>query len=295
MKALEGLKEISASLNKCGIEEPYKEAVTIVSEIMGLEKVSLYRDNPLLSSEQEAEIRGVVERRRRREPLQYIIGFVDFCGLKIRVGPGVLIPRPESELIVEEALKAVTRNALNVTSGVQDLSRITHHALRILDLCTGSGCLALALAREIPNSYVFGADISEEALDYAVMNAEINGITNAVFVKGDLYEPLDGLRFDLIVSNPPYIRRGEIADLAPEIRGWEPVAALDGGEDGIFFYRSILGRARDYLAEEGSLIVEIGYDEAADVKRIAREAGFRPVSLVEDYAGVERVLHLKIA
>ncbi len=297
MRALEGLRGISVSLNKCGIEEPYKEAVTIVSEVMGLEKVSLYRDNPLLSSEQEAEIREAVERRWRGEPLQYIIGFVDFCGLKIKVGPGVLIPRPESELIVEKAIKTVDGLRSRVPcEGSEDIRRPTgDRGLRILDLCTGSGCLALALARGIPESYVFGTDISEEALDYAVMNAEINGIINAVFVKGDLYEPLDCLRFDLVVSNPPYIRKGEIADLAPEIREWEPVSALDGGEDGIFFYRSILDGARDHLAEEGSLILEMGHDEAGDVTHIAHEAGFRTVSLVKDYAGIERVLHLKMA
>ncbi|HWR58672.1 MAG TPA: peptide chain release factor N(5)-glutamine methyltransferase [Thermodesulfovibrionales bacterium] len=288
MRALEGVREVSAFLRDCGIADSQKEAEAIISDYAGVGKIALYRDNPTLSACQEEEIYRVLKRRQAREPLQYIVGLVDFYGLKIKVGPGVLIPRHETELIVEEAIKTLKLSSLCVTSE-------NRNALRILDLCTGSGCLALALAKEVRNSQVTGIDISEKALEYAALNATINGITNVTFIKGDLYEPVYGSRFDLIVSNPPYIKRSEINHLPPEIRTWEPVSALDGGEDGLLFYRGILSRSSDYLADDGSLIMELGHGEAAAVMELAKEAGLKPVSLVKDYAGIERILHVKQA
>ncbi len=292
MKALDGLREAAAVLGEYGIEDSCKEAEVVFTHCMEMPKVVLYRDNPTLSPVQREEIRKILERRGKREPLQYIIGHVDFCGLKIHVGPGVLIPRPETEFIVEEAIKAVTRNALRVTGEGKNASRITHHALRILDLCTGSGCLALALAKEFPDAEVFATEVSEKALEYAVMNARVNGIQNATFLKGDLYEPVAGRVFNIIVSNPPYIRKEEIDTLQPEIRGWEPLEALDGGEDGLRFYRGILSGASDYLVRGGSLFLELGRGEAHDVIKMAEKSGVGSVSLVKDYAGIERVFRL---
>jgi release factor glutamine methyltransferase len=295
MKALEGLREVSTSLRNSGVDDPYKEAEAIIVGLLGMERVSLYRDNPPLTWVQEVGIRKLVARRRRREPLQYIIGFSDFCGLKIKVGTGVLIPRPETELIVDEVTKTACGLKSKISGqGLEDGQKlIDDKEVKILDLCTGSGCLALALAAKIRNTHVFGTDISEVAIDYAVSNAGINGITNVTFLEGDLYEPVDDLRFDLIVSNPPYIRREEIRGLAPEIREWEPIGALDGGEDGLFFYRAILAGAYYYLVEGGSLILELGFGEADDVISIATEFGLKTVSLIRDYAGIERILHVK--
>lgn len=287
MKALEGLKEVSTFLKDWGVTDSQKEAELIVSDYIGVGKVTLYRDNPSLTAEQEEKITKVLERRRDREPLQYIIGFVEFYGLKIEVGPGALIPRPETELIVEEAIKAVKNIKENSTLNIQ------HTTFNILDLCTGTGCLALALAREFRDSIVFGTDMSEETLRYAALNAKNNGIANVTFLQGDLYEPVRGRSFDLIVSNPPYIKRAEISKLAPEIRSWEPLTALDGGEDGLQFYRDILSRAPDYLAPDASLIMELGQGEAFDVIKLAEDAGLRTISLIRDYAGIERVLHVK--
>lgn len=280
MRALEGLREVATFLGDCGIADSRKEAEMIVSDCIGIEKIALYRDNPPLTADQEEEINKVLERRREREPLQYIIGFVDFYGLKIKVGPGVLVPRPETELLVNEATRAV-----------KDKNR--NSSLRILDLCTGTGCLALALAKEVRNSHVCGIDISEKALEYAELNAKINGITNVTFLQGDLYEPVYGSRFDLIVSNPPYIKRSELGELAPEIRTWEPVSALDGGEDGLRFYWAILSKSGDYLTDDGSLMMELGQGEAAAVTKMGEDAGLKAISLVKDYAGIERILHLK--
>ncbi len=295
MRALDGLREVSSFLKECGIEDSQKEAELIVSDFIGTGKVGLYRDNPPLSADQEKDISRILRRRQGREPLQYIVGFVDFYGLKIKVGPGVLIPRPETELIVEEAIKLVDSLQSKVLGkGLEGIrQRTSDKGLKILDLCTGSGCLALSLAKEIRNSDVLGTDISDAAIRYASINAKINGIANVTFKKGDLYEPVYGSKFDLIVSNPPYIEGSEITNLSPEIRTWEPVVALDGGEDGLRFYRELLPRSLDYLTDNGSLLVELGQGQAASVVKIAEGAGLKTVSLVKDYAGIERVMHLK--
>jgi release factor glutamine methyltransferase len=292
VRALEALHSLSDALGRYGVENPRKEAEIIFTRCMGMDRVPLYRDNPVLRPHQIEEMEMIVQRRQRREPLQYIVGRVDFFGLAIKVGPGVLIPRPETELMVEEAIKTVTRNTLDVTSKDKSSSRVTHHALRILDLCTGSGCIALALAKMFPQAEVSGTDISEEALAYARMNAGINDIRNVTFLKGDLFEPVKGERFDLIISNPPYIRRKEIDTLQPEIKDWEPLEALDGGEDGLRFHREILSSVAEYLLQEGSLIMELGQGEACGLLKMSQKPCVTQVSLVKDYSGIERILRL---
>jgi len=296
IKALDGLREISAILGQFGIEDSHKEAEIIFTRCMEMGKVALYRDNPTLSPVQREEISRILERRGKREPLQYIIGHVDFLGLKIHVGPGVLIPRPETEIMADEVIKTISGQQSAVGSReLKDYGRSTVGGrVKILDLCTGSGCLALALAREFPRGEVFGTDVSRKALDYAMDNARTNEIRNVTFLNGDLYEPLKGRKFDIIVSNPPYIRKKDICTLQPEIKGWEPLEALDGGEDGLRFYREILFRAPEYLYEGGSLVMELGQGTAADVIKIAEESGLRRDSLVKDYAGVERILRLSL-
>jgi release factor glutamine methyltransferase len=286
-RAREGLQEISSVLRDCGIGDPFKEAEMIFTHCMGMERVVLYRDNPVLSTGQTMDLQMILERRRRREPLQYIIGHVDFHGLTIKVGPGVLIPRPETEIMVDEVIKTVHRNVL----GVKGEKRST---FRILDLCTGSGCLALALAMAFPDADVFGTDVSEKAWEYATDNARINGVQNVTFLKGNLYEPVKGRTFDIIVSNPPYIKREDIPTLQPEIRGWEPLEALDGGEDGLWFYREILSRVSEYLVPGGFLVMELGQGFARDVLEKAKQSGFGSAALVKDYAGIERILILSL-
>lgn len=301
MRAIDGLQEISAVLRGHGVEGSDKEAEFILTDCIEVERVALYRDNPVLSDVQRETLSRVLERRRGREPLQYILGHAHFCGLKINVGPGVLIPRPETELLVEEAIKTVRLSSpphpplgKGGQRGGNCSSRIAPHALRILDLCTGSGCLAIALAAAFEYAEVFGTDVSEKALDCAMMNAGTRGLRNVTFLKGDLYQPVKGMRFDVIISNPPYIKRKDIEGLSPEIREWEPLEALDGGEDGLEFYRRILSCSADYLADHGSLILELGYGEVSDVIRIAEESGLRSVLVVRDYSGIERVLSLSL-
>jgi release factor glutamine methyltransferase len=294
MRALDGLREVSAILGGSGIEDPHREAEVIFTQCMEIEKVALYRDNPLLSSIQEEEIGRILERRGKREPLQYIIGHVDFLGLEIRVGPGVLIPRPETEIMAQEIMKIVDRQgSADRRQEPRGFGRTAvDEKMKVLDLCTGSGCLGLALARTFPAIDVCATDVSIKALGFAKDNARINKLRNITFLHGDLYEPVKDMKFDIIVSNPPYIRGEDIRALQPEIRSWEPLEALDGGEDGLRFYREIVSGAPKYLREGGSVVMELAKGAAGDVLKMADEAGLRCVSLAKDYAGVERILRL---
>ena len=286
MTALDKIKEITAFLEKCGIDDANIESEIILRHCLSIDKASLYRDNPVLSEENLEDIKKILERRIKREPLQYILGYIEFYGLKIKVGEGVLIPRPETELLVEAILKALS----------SQLSALSKKELRILDLCTGSGCLALVLAKHFPDAKVYGTDISATAIKYAKGNAELNDIRNAVFMKGSLYEPLKQLisemplKFDVIVSNPPYIKSNDILTLQPEIKNWEPKNALDGGDDGLRYYREILAEAPKYLAMDGFVFLEAGEGQAVDVIKIAENAGFRKNSAIKDYAGIKRII-----
>jgi release factor glutamine methyltransferase len=262
-------------LKNHGIEDAEKEAELIVTTLAGLERAKLYRDDPALDRGAVNKIQEALRRRCRREPMAYILGSVDFHGLRIITGPGVLVPRPETELIVEEVLRIL---------------KPPGRELRILDLMTGSGCLALAIARSRPGSEATGTDVSEEALRYARQSALLNEIANVTFLNGPMFEPIRDMRFDLIVSNPPYIRSADIENLQPEIRDWEPRAALDGGQDGLDFLREILRLAPHHLASDGHVVLELGAGQATVAISVARGSGLEPTSLVKDYSGIERVM-----
>lgn len=293
--ALDCLKELSTTLRSYGIEDTDKESELILTDCLTIDRLLLYRDNPLLSEVQEKEISSILARRSQREPLQYITGHADFHGLNIKVGQGVLIPRPETELLVEEAIKTVNGVKVNTKSKTENSAlRILHSALSILDLCTGSGCIALAIAKNLPEATVYGTDISQEALAYAGENAAANYVQNITFLCGDLYGPVEGMKFDVIVSNPPYIKTGEINSLQPEIREWEPAAALDGGEDGLRYYRDILNLSAGYLNNYGCLLVETGAGQAQSVIEIAKASGLICEAVIKDYAGIERVLRFSL-
>lgn len=291
MNAIDKLKEATGILSNAGIENPERDAESALSICMGIERVILYRDNPDISDEINTKIDALLKRRTGREPLQYILGYTEFYGLKIKVGPGVLIPRPETELLAEEAIKTVTSHKSQGTGENKDASFILHpSSLMILDLCTGSGCIAIALAKEFPDARVYGTDMSADALLYAKENAELNNIRNITFLKGDLFKPVKYMRFDMIVSNPPYIRTYDIKSLQPEISEWEPVAALDGGEDGLDYYRKIISGAGDYLKENGILLLEIGIGQAGSIREMAEDEGFAGIHVLKDYAGIERIV-----
>jgi release factor glutamine methyltransferase len=317
MNAHEKIREIASFLKGYGIDDANREAELIVSYCLGIDRAALYTDNPQILEEYIPKIDEFVKRRSEREPLQYILGYVEFYGLKIKVGEGVLIPRPETELLAEEAIKIVSsqqsavssqknskqNSALSTQHPALYSSLVTRHSsLSILDLCTGSGCVALALAREFPDAQVYGTDISEVAIGYAKDNAEFNGIKNASFLQGNLFEPIEknlksqisNLRFDLIVSNPPYIQRDDIKSLQPEIKDWEPVEALDGGEGGLDYYRAIIPEAKGYLKEGGHLMLELGMGQADAVKKIAEDKGLIDIFIKKDYAGIERIFIAKL-
>jgi release factor glutamine methyltransferase len=340
MRASEKLNRLAALLKTAGIEDPRREAEEIILLALGIDRARLIADDPEVDTGTERrKLAPIIERRMRRVPIQYIAGSVEFLGLTIKVGEGVLIPRPETEFLVEETIrlaagKFAARGIVHDESVAREIAHdelaareIAHDELaaielapdelaarqlapdksaanrlaaekpktenpRILDLCTGSGCIALALAWAFPAGRVDAVDISEAALGYARENAAINGIKNVRFMAGRLFSPIaaeGGQRYDLIVSNPPYIKSADIAGLQPEISLHEPREALDGGPDGLEFYREILGAARGYLSAGGLVALEAGFGQAADIAEIARRAGFNNVRFIADYGGVERI------
>jgi release factor glutamine methyltransferase len=219
----------------------------------------------------------MISRRCNREPLQYIIGNIDFLGLNLEVGEGVLIPRPETELMAEHAIKLLE-------------ARNTKQKL-VLDLCTGSGCMALAIAVKFQDALVYGVDISEKAIRYARINAERNNTENAFFYCGNLFSTVKKTRsFDLIISNPPYIKSDDIKDLQPEIRDWEPLSALDGGRDGLVYYREIVPAARQILNDSGILMLELGDGYAQSLKEMFENSGYSSIEILKDYSGKERIV-----
>ncbi len=270
LKVLEWTK---GYLAEKGIGNARLEAEWLLCEILGLDRVGLYVnfDKPLSAAEL-AHFRGMVARRARREPLQYILGTQEFMGLDFEVAPGVLIPRHDTETLVEEAV------------------RRGGNAREVLDIGVGSGCIAVALARLLPDAAVFGVERSPEALAVAQRNAEKHGVA-VTLREGSLFEPFPGERFDLIVSNPPYIPTGDLAGLQPEVRDFEPTGALDGGPDGLDFYRLIIPAAPGYLNPGGWLLFEVGIGQAEQILGLFEETGrFGEFFTAKDPGGIERVV-----
>ncbi len=227
---------------------------------------------------------SMLRRRGQREPLQYIIGHQEFWSLDFTVTSDVLIPRPETELLVELTLGKLSQPSES-GAGV---------SARICDLGTGSGCIAVALARELPSAEVYALDISAAALAVARMNAHRHGVDARVqLILSDGFSALRGCRFDAIVCNPPYVCTGALAGAQPEL-SWEPRQALDGGEDGLAVIEPIVAQAPAYLKEGGWLLMEIGAEQGREVEQRARAAHFGAVAVVPDYAGLPRVLTARL-
>lgn len=262
----------TAALTEAGIEEAALDARLLLEEVCGTDRTTLYAHaEKELTGEQERRYLESIESRSKRIPLQHILGKTEFMGLTFLVNQDVLCPRPDTEVLVEEVL------------------RYLHDGMRILDIGTGSGCILLSLLHYSNDCRGVGADISEKALQTARANAQMLSVESVSFVKSDLFEKIEG-RFEIIVSNPPYIRRAEIENLMPEVRDHDPRMALDGGEDGLFFYRKITERAKDYLCGGGMLFYEIGCEQGEAVSGIMRESGFREVEIVKDFSGLDRVV-----
>ena len=268
-------------LKAAGIENPRLDAELLLRHVLGMNQVEYYLSvDEVIASDVERRLWPLLQRRARREPLTYITSHKEFWSLDFTVTPDVLIPRPETELLVEAALERA-RSMLE-------------SPLRILDIGTGSGAIAICLAKELREAQISAIDVSSAALRVARENAERHGVADRIrFAQGDLFAAVAEEResFDLILANPPYIRSGDLAELAPEIREWEPIAALDGGADGLDIYRRIVNDCGSYLADEGHLLFEIGDGMAKAVgQMIANAGGFETAALVRDYAGKERVI-----
>lgn len=264
------------------------EAELLFTHLLGCERPALYRESHRsLSAAHARFIAGVLRRRAAGEPLQYILGETEFMGLRFVVDPSVLIPRPETERLVETALAYGRRPQTEDGRGGT--------GVRILDVGTGSGCIAVSLAALLRNSSLTAIDISEDALRMARKNARMHGVDSKIhFLKQDLSTLHQASstthRFDIVVSNPPYIRTAEIATLQPEVRR-EPFRSLDGGEDGLDFYRMLLARSPEFLRRGGLLIVEIGYGQLERIRGISfRMEGMQMREVVKDYSGIERVV-----
>ncbi|MFZ2446080.1 MAG: peptide chain release factor N(5)-glutamine methyltransferase [Syntrophobacteraceae bacterium] len=261
-----------------GIEQPRADAEVLLAHVLGLERLHLYlnHDKPL-APEELARFRELVRRRAASEPTQYIVGRQEFWSLEFEVTPAVLIPRPETEILVEKALE--------LTGGAPAL---------VLDLGTGSGAMAVALAHEREDIRVIATDESFPALLVAKRNAARNAVSDRVhFVRMDLMEALLPARcFDIVVSNPPYVAEAEFLDLAPEIANYEPHSALrGGGEQGLGLVRKILEQFRDHLKPGGSLLIEIGKGQAEILEKDL--AGVAEFEFIKDYSGIKRVLHVR--
>lgn len=258
-------------LKEAEIGEAQLDARLLLEEVCGTDHNTLlcHGDREVSEAEEE-QYRKALEQRAVHVPLQHLLGYQDFMGLRFQVNEYVLIPRQDTEILVEEAM------------------RYLHDGMRILDLCTGSGCILSSLLHYSNDCEGVGVDISQEALQVAAQNAELLGI-KADFLKSDLYEKVTG-KFDLLVSNPPYIERKVIPTLMEEVREYDPYIALDGGEDGLDFYRRIIGGAQDYLKRGGQILMEIGSGQAKAVSELLREAGFKEIDVCRDFAGLDRVV-----
>ncbi len=274
------IAEAAVSLDAAGVGTPRLDAELLLAAACGVDRTALYvRGSEPVPGRSGAMFRSFLARRMRREPLQYIVGRQEFWSLEFAVTPDVLIPRPETELLVELALDAAR------SVGARDAA-----PLRLCDVGTGCGCIAMALAHELPSAEVWAVDISMRALAVAELNAQRLGVAERVrFLRSDLFASVVHQRFDIILANPPYLTRDDFADLQPEV-AFEPRLALDGGADGLATIRRLLAAAPDRLAAGGRLLMEIGSEQAAAVESVARAVGFKAISIRSDFAGLPRVL-----
>lgn len=272
-------------LEKYSFENARLNAERLLAHTLGLSRIDLYLnfDRPLNKTEL-AQFRQKVQRRLRREPLQYITGETEFFSLTFKVNPHVLIPRPETELLVETVIQyhqEVFRNKKN---------------MRVLDLGTGSGCVAVAIACNVENVQIIAADISAEAIDTATENAQLNGVADRIdFMTGDAFKLFadHSDKMDVIVSNPPYVAASEFDSLPEEIRNYEPDIALEDGRDGLEFYRRISKLAPELLTPNGMLAVEVGMGQAPQVQEMFSQNQLSSVEIINDLNGIERVVRCR--
>jgi release factor glutamine methyltransferase len=260
-----------------GVDSPRLDAELLLGRALSCSRIQLIAEaRRVLDAGELAGFRELVKRRRAREPTAYILGEREFYGRAFRVDRRVLIPRPDTETLVEVALERTRDRSMS---------------MRALDLCTGSGCVAITLARERRTSLFVATDVSGDALDVARDNALRLGAYNVAFRQGDLFAAVDpSMRFDLVTANPPYIAEAEMGGLQPEVRDYEPTGALAGGVDGLAVVRRIVAQSRAHLTSAGRLVLEVGFGEAGAAAALLDAAGFEQVDVRRDYGRVERVV-----
>lgn len=264
---------------------PLLDAQVILCHILKVDRLYLIVNKERILTKEEAyEYNKMIEKRLCGLPVQYITGTQEFMGLDFLVEEVVLIPRPDTEILIEKVLDSINKE----------------DEYSIVDIGTGSGAITVSLAKYIENSYVYSIDISEKALDIAIKNAEKHGVSSKIrFLNGSLFDPLKDIgiegKIDILVSNPPYIPRGDIENLQIEVSKFEPRIALDGGEDGLDFYKVIIDKAPEYLRSGGLIALEVGHDQAKSVMELMKENNnYVDIEITKDLAGIERVVSAKI-
>lgn len=264
------------SLQQCDVSEADLDARLLLEFVCDTDRNALLvHGDREVSKEQQETYTELIEKRSHHIPLQHLTGTQNFMGLDFKVNEHVLIPRQDTEVLVEEVLKYL------------------HDGMHVLDMCTGSGCILISILHYSNDCCGLGVDLSEDALAVAKENAGkfLQEDTDCQFLKSNLFEHVpDGQKFEIIVSNPPYIEQEEIPKLMSEVKDYEPMMALDGGADGLDFYRKIVEKSVSYLCGGGMLFFEIGYNQGNAVMQLMEAAGFSEVQLVKDYAGLDRVV-----
>ena len=284
MTLAEAINKAASILSAHGVSNARLDAEVLLRFILDRDRTWLITHaNEPLAGDKRKLFEDAVDRRAKREPLQYITGRQEFWGFEFTVTPDVLIPRPETELVVESAIR---------TAGKRP-------GLTIIDLCTGSGCIAVSLAKELPGARIFATDVSEKALSVARENAGSHDVSSRIrFLEGDLFEPLEELdirgRVDIITANPPYIRSGDLRSLQPEVRDFEPETALIAGPGGKEIHQKIIDSAPTFLKRHGALIMEMGEGQAKGLIEIVNENGrYAAPEILKDLAGIDRVIVAK--
>ncbi len=269
-------------LAKHGVDNPELESELLLAHTLKIPRQKLWlQKEGQISIDAFENIKSLIERRKAREPMAYILGKREFWSMDFEVNPSVLIPRPETEILIEHFFKI-----LNETKKTK--------VLKILDLGTGSGILAITVAKEIPNSNVFAVDISKKALKVAQQNAFNHNVPQIKFILGDIlgdWEFIDDDSFDFILTNPPYIPSKNILKLMPDVSDWEPLLALDGGKNGLDFYYQIISNSPNFLSPGGALIVEVGDEQGQTVAHLLElNSNFEKPQVIKDYSGCDRIV-----
>lgn len=278
-----------------GVQEYELDSWYILEKVFNISKAKYYVDCDVVQEIDDnsyEKFEEMIQRRSHRIPLQYITGTQEFMGLEFYVNECVLIPRQDTEVLVETIIADIGKYNL-IDDKVS--KNIFNSKIDILDMCTGSGCIAISLAKLCDNTEVFGVDISKKALEVAVKNNQ-NLKTNVTFLESDLFDSvgLKDKKFDIIVSNPPYIRTDVIPTLMAEVKDHEPIMALDGRADGLYFYNKIIAEARNYLKLDGRLYFEIGCEQADSVSDLLIKNGYRGVEVIKDLSGLDRIVKAEI-